>query len=226
MSLELRSVCKSYDQHVVFKNLDLTFEPATISLIRGPSGSGKTTLLRVSSLLDPVNSGRIFLEGREFAHVDLYRSSAWSINQPFRSRVSIVFQQLFMWPHLRMADALQVTWRSSPTDLTRVELMQFLGLAGLEDRFPRELSLGQLQRFAFLRSIGTGASYFFMDEVTSALDKSSKSKTLEVIKEMVKCGKGVIFVTHDPTVFGDSYDQLIEFGQLGDPISVEGNRPI
>ena len=103
--VRLEDVRKSFGDHVVLDGIDLDGRRrARCSSIIGPSGSGKSTLLRCVNLLEPVDSGRIFLEGEEITGKGVKVSAV-------RQRIGIVFQQFNLFPHLRVIDNLTLAAR-------------------------------------------------------------------------------------------------------------------
>jgi ABC-type polar amino acid transport system ATPase subunit len=194
MALSCTNISKSYGDISVLCDASITIYAGQLHVILGPSGSGKTTLFRILSLLEPADSGRIELDGQEFRHLPLYGQNAWRKNLAYRKRVSLVFQQLFMWPHISLKESIELgarvdTWKKH---------VDGLGLTDVLHRFPNQVSLGQKQRAAFLRALATGADFLFFDEITSALDGDATSAVLRIIDELLDAGKGIILVTHNP----------------------------
>src|SRR5881397_2152925 len=102
--VRLEHVTKSFGDLVVLRDVDLTVATGEVLVVIGPSGSGKSTLLRCVNLLEPVDSGRIFLEGEEITRKGVDVSAV-------RQRVGIVFQQFNLFPHLRVIDNLTLAAR-------------------------------------------------------------------------------------------------------------------
>lgn len=198
MGLAALGIYKSYGPQRVLSGVDLCIEPGEICLLVGPSGSGKTTLLRILSLLEKPDGGVISLDGQTFSYLPVTGHAAWTVNESYRRRVTMVFQQLFMWPHIPMKTAIELT-ASGTFDLDR--LASRLEVADVLGRFPNEVSLGQRQRVAILRAISTNADYYFLDEITSALDKRMSSEVVSLIRDLQERGKGIVLVTHSPERF-------------------------
>lgn len=195
MTLAAKKIYKSYGNSPVLQGASLEVDLGELHLLIGPSGCGKTTLLRVMSLLEPADQGEISLDGVTYTYRDLRKAASWSTNWPFRSRVAMVFQQLFMWPHLQVGEAIRLSTRGAFDLESHADR---LGVGMLLSRFPNELSLGQRQRLALLRALATGADYLFFDEITSALDREASGRTLALVDELVRNGRGVVMVTHNP----------------------------
>ena len=102
--VQLEDVHKSFGDLVVLDGVDLEVAPGEVLVVIGPSGSGKSTLLRCVNLLEPVDSGRVFLEGEEITRKGVNVSAV-------RQRIGIVFQQFNLFPHLKVIDNLTLAAR-------------------------------------------------------------------------------------------------------------------
>jgi molybdate transport system ATP-binding protein len=164
--------------------------------ILGPSGSGKTmTLLCIAGLLSP-DSGFIQLKGRV-----LFDSSKKLNLQPKDRNVGFVFQNYALFPHLSAGKNIAYGIRHQPKDEVnrRVQLLiENMGLNGLQNRYPRELSAGQQQRVAVARALAPEPDILLLDEPFSALDSLTKEQLEMQIQELRKFYHGhIILVTHD-----------------------------
>lgn len=171
----------------VLKNLNLQIYRGECLAVLGESGAGKTTLLKLlCGLLQPTR-GQIFYEGQP-------------LREP-RSDISLIFQNygLFPWKSVRDNILLPVRIRGERrVDEKKVgELLDYLGLGGLSDRFPAELSGGQLQRTALGRAVMSGASLLLMDEPFSALDLRNRARLQSFMKTFLEdTGMTSLIVTH------------------------------
>jgi ABC-type polar amino acid transport system ATPase subunit len=192
-----------------------------VLVVIGPSGSGKSTLLRCINLLEPIDSGRIFLEGEEITakRVDV---------SAMRQRIGIVFQQFNLFPHLRAIDNVTLAAR-------RVKHMQrrqaearaheLLARVGLEEKaraYPHQLSGGQQQRVAIARALMMKPHVMLFDEVTSALDPELVGEVLVVMRDLAKSGMTMLVVTHEMQFARDVGDKLIF---MDDGRTVEQGKP-
>ncbi len=177
------------------QGVDLSVERGHIVAVLGPSGCGKTTLLRTIAGFERPDSGTITFGDRVVA------STTVSV-PPERRRVGIVPQEGALFPHLDVAGnvgyALHSMSRSERRTRVR-ELLDMVGLAGLERRRPHELSGGQQQRVALARALAPNPSVVLLDEPFTALDASLRaSLRADVTTVLRAAGATVLFVTHDP----------------------------
>jgi len=218
------SIRKSFGDNVVLDGIDLTVAAGEVLVVIGPSGSGKSTLLRCINLLEPIDSGRIFLEGREI--------TARGVKAPeVRQQIGIVFQQFNLFPHLKVIDNLTLAARRI-RHVSRKEAepraRELLALVGLEEKarqYPHQLSGGQQQRVAIARALMIDPHVMLFDEVTSALDPELVGEVLIVMRDLARRGMTMIVVTHEMQFARDVGDQLIFIDQgriveQGKPVDV------
>jgi len=192
----------------VLDDVSLTASPGQITAVIGPSGSGKSTLMRALSLLDPPTSGSIEINGRTYRFPDDARKQ---IDPPWPA-LGVVFQQLFLWPHLTLRQnvLLPLRLRSGATGPGQVdELIDYFDLSEAADRYPNETSLGQRQRAALIRALVLEPQYLLLDEITSALDVEHVGKVLNLLRQIRSRGVAVIVVTHLLGFARSSADQIL-----------------
>jgi len=204
--LELKGVKKIYQQGKIevpaLRGVDLKVEQGEFSTIFGPSGSGKTTLLNMIGCLDTPTEGEIRLNGNKVS--DLSRKA---LAMTRRFNIGFVFQSYNLIPVLTAYENVEFAIRliDHTSDLQIKEkvlkILDEVGLKGLENRRPNELSGGEKQRVAIARALVKEPKLVLADEPTANLD--SKNAT-DVVKIMVKMNKELgttfIFSTHDPMV--------------------------
>jgi len=190
----------------------------TIAVL-GPNGAGKTTLLRALAGLVPIN-GRVELNGQV-----LDDSAAGRHIPTERRRVGIVFQDHVLFPHMTVLDNVAFGLRHDSSRIAR----EWLDRAGLGDRasaMPRELSGGQAQRVALIRTLATEPHLLLLDEPLSALDVTIRAEVRRELSRQLSGFHGVrILVTHDPLEAIALADRLVvlEHGkvvQSGSPAEV------
>ena len=172
---------------------NISLEPDKIYAVVGPSGAGKSTFLNLISGFASISSGSIIWNGQEISNLP-----------PAKRSVSILFQDNNLFPHLSVWRnlALAVThWpkisRDNEEKLKAV--MSEVGILGLENRKPSQLSGGQQSRVALARVLLQKNKILLLDEPFSALGPSLKDQMLELIKKIArKRGLLVLMVTHDP----------------------------
>ena len=186
---------KKFDQRTVLNGIDLSIEPGKITCLIGPSGGGKTTLLRALALLEYPDSGTINVDGKPY-QFPLAKDA--SIDAPW-PHVSVVFQSLFLWPHLTLRQnvLLPAKRRGLPDVHARLdELIAFFEMGDFIDNYPNEASRGQQQRVALARAVMLKPQYMLLDEITSALDVEQVAKVLEYLQGLRDQGIGIFIITH------------------------------
>ena len=206
--VRLEGVHKSFGDNEVLRGIDLSVMSGEVLVIIGASGSGKSTLLRCVNLLEPVNSGRIFLEGEEITRKGADVSAV-------RQRIGIVFQQFNLFPHLRVIDNLTLAvrrLRKVPRAQAESRAHQLLTLVGLDEKarqYPHQLSGGQQQRVAIARALMMDPHVMLFDEVTSALDPELVGEVLVVMRDLARVGMTMLVVTHEMQFAREVGDRLV-----------------
>ena len=190
--VEIRNLGRAYGGRPALRDVSLTLEPGTTTTLVGASGSGKTTLLRcLSGLLRP-DSGEILFDGRDVGPVPAERRA-----------VGVVFQSYALFPHLTVADnlafGLDVRRTRADARARRVaELAEELGLEGLLQRRPAEISGGERQRVAVGRALAYRPVLLLLDEPLAALDPNLADSVREALARAIAAERTtVLLVTHD-----------------------------
>jgi polar amino acid transport system ATP-binding protein len=187
---------KAYGDKVVLRDIDLTVAPHDVVCLIGSSGSGKSTLLRCLNLLEPVDDGEIWFEGREVTDP---RVDARAV----RRRMGIVFQAYNLFPHLSVLDNVTLAPRKvhglsrRQAEEKARELLGRFGLADKADEHPDRLSGGQQQRAAMVRALATDPALVLLDEVTSALDPELIGEVLDIMRDLAGAGVTMVVATHE-----------------------------
>jgi ABC-type polar amino acid transport system ATPase subunit len=206
--VQLEDVSKSFGDNRVLDGIDLSVDTGEVLVVIGPSGSGKSTLLRCVNLLEPVDSGRVFLEGREITGRGVDVSAV-------RQRIGIVFQQFNLFPHLKTIDNLTLAARRIRKMKRREaegRAHELLGTVGLEekaDQYPHQLSGGQQQRVAIARALMMNPHVMLFDEITSALDPELVGEVLVVMRDLARTGMTMLVVTHEMQFAREVGDHLV-----------------
>ncbi len=172
-------------------------------VVLGPSGSGKTTLLRIIAGLEMPQSGRVELAGCDVTDTKRH--------PPERRGVGMVFQDYALFPHLTTWEnvAFGLTGRNGPRRVRVEELLKLVGLRGLEDRYPHELSGGEQQRVALARTLAPNPKVVLLDEPFSNLDADLRRQMRSEVKAILRrLQSTVILVTHDQEEAFDLGDRI------------------
>ncbi|HSY15708.1 MAG TPA: ABC transporter ATP-binding protein [Jatrophihabitantaceae bacterium] len=191
-SVRLRGVCKSYGSTEVLHDLDLDIADGSVTAILGPSGSGKTTLLRLIAGFERAELGTITIGDTT---VDDGRRAV----PPQHRGLGYVPQEGALFPNLTIAGNVLFGLRRARRDAARLgELLDLVGLAGLEHRYPHQLSGGQQQRVALARALAIEPQVVLLDEPFSSLDAALRvSLRRDVVKVLAQTATTAILVTHD-----------------------------
>jgi len=190
--VQLNSVRKQFGDFVAIENLDLDISSGELVALLGPSGCGKTTTLRMISGLERPSDGSILFDGR-----DVSEQSVQDRN------VGMVFQRYALFPHMtvekNVAFGPSVRGESKAEIARRLdEILEVVQLTPFRDRFPAQLSGGQMQRVAVARTLITKPSVLMMDEPLANLDTKLRLEMRRFIRDLQKSfGITTIFVTHD-----------------------------
>ena len=211
MKLAGERICKRY-QADILRDCSLEVGAGECVVVRGVSGGGKSTLLRILALLEPADSGIVVHEEIRLDPL----SSRKVLPYPF---LTLVFQQLFLWPHLTFAQNLAIVLSHDTRAALRPDaqsLLERLAIDSLLDRKPHECSVGQQQRLAVARAVLSAARFLLLDEPSSALDQASRELIVNVLAAEKLRGRGLLIVTHDERVFDGIADQrlMLDAGRL------------
>ncbi len=205
LHLSLNHVTVGYDDVAVVHDVSLDLGNGQIGCLLGPSGCGKSTLLRAIAGFEPIMSGSITMAGQ------VLNSGAVKI-APDKRHIGMVFQDLALFPHLTISKniAFGLSGHSDSDKKSRVhELLQLVGLDGMEDRYPHVLSGGQQQRVALARAMAPRPTLLLLDEPFSGLDASLRETLVPEVREILLQEKvSVILVTHDQNEAFSMADQV------------------
>jgi polar amino acid transport system ATP-binding protein len=195
-ALILEDVHKSFGENEVLRGIDLTVAPHEVVCLIGASGSGKSTLLKCINLIEPIDSGRIVVEGEEIT------AEGVDVNR-VRRRIGIVFQAFNLFPHMTVLENITLAPRQvlrmdrAGAEKRALSLLGRFGLLDKKDEYPDRLSGGQQQRVAIVRALAMRPDLMLLDEVTSALDPELVAEVLDVIEELADEGMTMLIATHE-----------------------------
>ncbi|MCY3802541.1 MAG: ABC transporter ATP-binding protein [Chloroflexi bacterium] len=190
--VECVDINKRFGPHPAVDGVSLSAGRGELMTLLGPSGCGKTTTLRLIAGFESPDSGTIAIGGTTVAGPGV------SV-PPERRRVGIVFQDYSLFPHLDVrANVAYAKKRARRNERSTDELLEMVGLTGMADRMPYELSGGEQQRAALARSLAAEPDVVLLDEPFSNLDASLRARLRMDVREVLRAaGATAIFVTHD-----------------------------
>ena len=199
----------------MLKGIDLSVTPHEVVCLIGASGSGKSTLLRCTNLVEPIDAGRVVVEGEEI--------TAPGVNADrVRRKIGIVYQSFNLFPHMTVLRNITLAPREAlkldrkTAEDHAISLLERFGLADRKGEYPDRLSGGQQQRVAIVRALAMRPSLMLLDEVTSALDPELVAEVLSVIRELAEEGMTMIIATHEMGFARDTADRVcfLEEGKI------------
>ncbi len=205
--IEISGLRKSFGALEVLKGIDLTVGNGEVLSVIGASGSGKSTLLYCINGLEPIQDGKVLVDGVEVhaGGVDLNR---------LRRKIGMVFQQWNAFPHLTTLENVALAPRivkklpkRQALDLARRRL-DHVGLGDKLDVFPAKMSGGQQQRLAIARALAMDPDYMLFDEATSALDPELVGEVLDTMRMLAEEGMTMVCVTHEMGFARDVSDRI------------------
>ena len=206
--LKLEHLEKSFGDHVVLRDINLSVSKGEVISVIGSSGSGKSTMLRCINLLEEPTGGRIIFEGNDISDKKNNVTS-------YRARVGMVFQQFNLFNNMNVLENCvcpQVTvLKKSRADAEKTarEYLAKVGMDSFVNARPKQLSGGQKQRVAIARSLSMHPDIILFDEPTSALDPEMVGEVLEVMQSLAKSGLTMIVVTHEMAFARDVSTRVI-----------------
>ena len=214
-AVRIEGLYKSFGSLQVLKGIDLMVAEHEVVCLIGASGSGKSTLLRCVNLLEPIDAGRVVVEGEEI--------TARGVNvDRIRRRIGIVFQAYNLFPHMSVLRNVTLAPRKvlgldrSQAEAQATELLARFGLADKRDEYPDRLSGGQQQRVAIIRALAMKPDLLLLDEITSALDPELVAEVLDAIRELAAAGMTMLIATHEMGFARDIADRVcfLDAGQI------------
>ncbi|MBI4573975.1 MAG: amino acid ABC transporter ATP-binding protein [candidate division NC10 bacterium] len=194
--LELEDVHKWFGNLHVLKGISMTVSRGEVVVVIGRSGSGKSTILRCINGLEPIQQGRIMVDGEV---VDAHSRHVRKI----REEVGFVFQSFNLFPYYTALEnvslALKIVKKMPLAEARSIaeEMLARVGLSDKLDAYPDRLSGGQQQRVAIARALAMNPKLMLFDEVTSALDPELVGEVLKVMQDLAEGGMTMVVVTHE-----------------------------
>jgi polar amino acid transport system ATP-binding protein len=194
--IKFEGVHKWFKKLHVLNGIDLHVKPGEVVVVCGPSGSGKSTLIRTVNKLEPINEGRLTVDGMDLS------DSKLNLNR-LRAEIGFVFQQFNLYPHLTTLKNITLApikirgLSGKDAEDQAMALLERVGLAEKRNSYPAQLSGGQQQRVAIARALAMKPRIMLFDEPTSALDPEMIGEVLAVMKDLAVSGMTMMVVTHE-----------------------------
>ena len=215
--VELKGINKTYNQYKASDNVNFGIEKGKLVALLGPSGSGKTTILRMIAGLETADSGDIIIDGKVVNDIPASKRG-----------IGFVFQSYALFRYKTVYDNVAFGLKVNKVDNAKIkervyELIELVGLKGLEKRYPNQLSGGQRQRVAFARALAPNPELLLLDEPFAAIDAKVRQELRSWLRETITMvGLTSIFVTHDQEVAIEVADEIIitnkgRIEQIGSP---------
>ncbi|MHB1024239.1 MAG: amino acid ABC transporter ATP-binding protein [Desulfobacteria bacterium] len=194
--IRFEGVHKWFGKLHVLNNIDLEVRAGEVVVVCGPSGSGKSTLIRTINDLEPINEGKLIVDGKNLSDRNT------DINK-LRAEIGFVFQQFNLYPHLSVLKNITLApikirnLNRKDAEEQAMALLKRVGLSEKRDAYPSQLSGGQQQRVAIARGLAMNPKIMLFDEPTSALDPEMIGEVLQVMKDLAVSGMTMMVVTHE-----------------------------
>jgi ABC-type polar amino acid transport system ATPase subunit len=198
----------------ILRGVSFEVEPRTVLGVMGASGSGKTTLLRCLNGLERVSEGAVECGGVRLEAGIAEKEYERRVRQ-LRRRVGMVFQHLFLFPHLSVmgniteAPVQVLKKQRDESEATALELLESVGLKNAARRYPESLSGGEQQRVAIVRALAMRPDVLLFDEPTSALDPRRSFELIAVLRRFVEQGQTMVIVSHSIKFLAGVSDHLL-----------------
>ncbi len=197
---------KSFGDHKVLLDVNLTVEKGEVISVIGSSGSGKSTMLRCINLLEEPTGGVIKYKDQDILTLNLSK---------YRAEVGMVFQQFNLFDNMTalencvMPQMKVLKRKRDEAEKIAREFIEKVGMTAFVNARPKQLSGGQKQRIAIARALSMNPEVILFDEPTSALDPEMVGEVLDVIKSLAKSGLTMIVVTHEMAFAREVSDRVI-----------------
>lgn len=204
MYIKLSHINKSFGDYKASDDVSFEIEKGKLIGLLGPSGSGKTTILRIIAGLEKQDSGDIIINGKNVNELG-----------PNRRGIGFVFQNYALFPYMNVYNNISYGLKIQKKDKAFIservsELLELVGLSGIEKRYPDQLSGGQRQRVALARALAPNPELLLLDEPFAAIDAKIRKELRTWLRETIdKIGITSIFVTHDQEEAVEVADEIV-----------------
>lgn len=205
--IKLSNIYKKH-QHPVLENISLEINQGEFISITGPSGCGKSTLIQIIGILEPASKGTYLLDNQDIFKMTLAQRALMR-----NKYIGFVFQRYHLIKHLSVVEniMLPLQYGEHNVGIDKVlSLLKAFNLSQYAEYNPHQLSYGQQQRVAIIRSIITDPPVILADEPTGSLDQENAEIVMNALRDLQKNGKTIIFITHNTDLIqhSDKHYQL------------------
>jgi putative ABC transport system ATP-binding protein len=195
--LEINNISKIYkkgsEEFTALNDISLRIGKGDYIAVTGASGSGKSTLLNIIGGLIHPDTGDVLYNGK-----NIYKQSTRFIDEYRKKHVGFMFQQFHLMPYLTVLDNIRLAFLDKDQSDSLDYYLESCSLAGLKNKFPSELSVGEKQRTAFIRAIISDPYLLLADEPTGNLDPANSAILMSLFENYHKKGGTIVLVSHDP----------------------------
>ena len=222
MLLSLKNVHKSFkngeESIEVLKGIDLDIEKGSVNVMLGPSGSGKSTLLNIIGAIEPIDSGSVVMQGET-----LEKMKEKALTEYRRKYLGYVFQSYNLIQSLTVRENIEVGAYLGSNSLNSDDLIKSLGLWDHKDKFPVQLSGGQMQRTSIGRAIIKNPALLLCDEPTGALDYGTSKEIIKLLEDINEEFKTTILMVTHNTELAKIADRIVTLhdGKIGSDVKNE-----
>lgn len=222
MLLSLKNVHKSFkngeESIEVLKGVDLDIEKGSVNVMLGPSGSGKSTLLNIIGAIEPIDSGSVVMQGET-----LEKMKEKALTEYRRKYLGYVFQSYNLIQSLTVRENIEVGAYLGSNPLNSDDLIKSLGLWDHKDKFPVQLSGGQMQRTSIGRAIIKNPALLLCDEPTGALDYGTSKEIIKLLEDINEEYKTTILMVTHNTELAKIADRIVTLhdGKIGSDVKNE-----
>lgn len=222
MLLSLKNIHKSFRNGEtsieVLKGIDLDIEKGSINVMLGPSGSGKSTLLNIIGAIEPVDSGSVVMQDET-----LEKMKEKALTEYRRKYLGYVFQSYNLIQSLTVRENIEVGAYLGSNPLNSDDLIKSLGLWDHKDKFPVQLSGGQMQRTSIGRAIIKNPALLLCDEPTGALDYGTSKEIIKLLEDINEEYKTTILMVTHNTELAKIADRIVTLhdGKIGSDVKNE-----
>lgn len=221
---ELKNIKKTYNKLDVethaLNNIDLKLNEGELIVILGPSGSGKSTMLNMLSGIDNPTDGKIYFYDQEISKYDDQKLTKYR-----KDNLGFIFQSYNLVSNLTVKENIELGSHISLDPLDIDDMIELVGLSDHKNKFPYQLSGGQMQRVSIARALVKNPKVLFCDEPTGALDEKMGKQILKILQNInKKYHTTIIIVTHNPSI--EHIASMVIRMNSGKIVSIDVNKDV